>query len=160
MTPSRPSVLARCAPDFSARCDQLSADASRAGVPIRWVDGYRTWEEQGRRYRQGRATAGVILDPGLIVTLARAGHSWHNYGLAADFAFDAPADPGDPRWTRVGQLGKALGLVWGGQWPRYPDVRHMEWHPGLSLVDAQGYYIQGTLADVWQAIRLRGAADG
>ena len=38
----------------------------------------RTWDEQNRLYQKGRTK------PGRIVTNAKAGQSWHNYGFAFD----------------------------------------------------------------------------
>ncbi len=51
--------------------------------------------------------------------------------------------PEDPRWWKVGEIGKALGLRWGGQWsrtapppvgmPRYPTKEENAgflWDPG------------------------------
>ncbi|SVE43245.1 uncharacterized protein METZ01_LOCUS496099, partial [marine metagenome] len=39
----------------------------------------RTYAEQDDLYEQGRT------EPGKIVTNARGGKSWHNFGLAIDF---------------------------------------------------------------------------
>ncbi len=47
---------------------------------IRIVQGLRTFEEQDALYAQGRSK------PGNIVTNSRGGQSYHNYGLAIDFA--------------------------------------------------------------------------
>lgn len=55
------------------------------------------------------------------MTNAKAGYSYHNYGLALDFAL--LADDGfnvlwtvNDKWRRVGAIGKSLGFVWGGDW--------------------------------------------
>ena len=44
------------------------------------VNGLRTYQEQHRLYLQGRKT------PGSVVTNADSGESYHNFGLAFDFA--------------------------------------------------------------------------
>jgi len=54
--------------------EKLGQDAE-----IRIVQGLRTFEEQNKLYRQGRT------EPGNIVTKAKGGQSYHNYGLAVDF---------------------------------------------------------------------------
>jgi peptidoglycan L-alanyl-D-glutamate endopeptidase CwlK len=51
-----------------------------ANIAVRIVQGLRTIEEQNVLYAQGRTK------PGNIVTNAKSGSSYHNYGLAIDFA--------------------------------------------------------------------------
>lgn len=46
---------------------------------VRIVQGFRSFPEQQALYNQGRTT------PGPRVTAAKAGQSYHNYGLAVDF---------------------------------------------------------------------------
>ena len=47
-------------------------------VRLRITQALRTWDEQEELYAQGRTKKGKI------VTNAKAGYSWHNYGLAID----------------------------------------------------------------------------
>lgn len=95
------------------------------------TDGFRSRDEQDRLYKQGRET------PGPIVTNAKPGYSWHNYGLAFDVALlkDGKRTWPEDRslWERVGALGTSLGLKWGGS---FGDLPHFEYHPGLSFEDA------------------------
>ena len=51
-----------------------------ATMKIRVVQGLRTIDEQNSLYAQGRSK------PGAIITNAKGGSSYHNYGLAIDFA--------------------------------------------------------------------------
>jgi peptidoglycan L-alanyl-D-glutamate endopeptidase CwlK len=100
------------------------------GIPLIITDGFRSVTEQDRIYSQGRT------EPGPIVTNARGGSSWHNYGLAADLAVlvnGRPTWPNDlPLWARIGAIGKALGLGWGGDFPT-PDRPHFELRlPGVG----------------------------
>lgn len=68
------------------------------------------------------------------------GHSWvkrsrHQDGEAIDIApFDTYAlhgedkvkwDASDPVWTKIGEIGEALGLRWGGRWQQ-KDMGHFE----------------------------------
>jgi peptidoglycan LD-endopeptidase CwlK len=76
------------------------------------VQGYRSIAEQNELYAQGRKK------PGKIVTNARGGYSYHNFGLAFDIAIQN--DDGslcwsvaDTRWKTAGVIGKSLGLEWG-----------------------------------------------
>ncbi|MED5043304.1 LysM peptidoglycan-binding domain-containing protein, partial [Geobacillus stearothermophilus] len=41
----------------------------------------------------------------------------------------------DAKWKRVAQIGKSLGLEWGGDWKSFPDYPHFQYTFGLSLAD-------------------------
>ncbi|WP_246303048.1 M15 family metallopeptidase [Paenibacillus plantarum] len=58
------------------RARQLIIATYGEGINIVIVQGLRTMDEQAALYAQGRTTVGSI------VTNARAGYSYHNYGLA------------------------------------------------------------------------------
>lgn len=91
---------------------------------------YRSAEEQNRLYAQGRTTSGNI------VTKLKGGQSKHNAtldGVPASKAFDfVPIENGKLAWSnvqmfkRLGEIGKALGLVWGGDWKSFKDYPHFE----------------------------------
>lgn len=84
--------------------------------------GRRTWAEQDALYAQGRTT------PGKIVTNAKAGQGYHNYGLAFDFvAMDKAGQPlwDLTPWEMLGYEGEKLGLEWGGRWKK-PDRPHLQ----------------------------------
>lgn len=98
-------------PDVREKAVALIEAASAAGMPIRITHTLRSLDEQAHLYAQGRTL------PGAVVTKARPGWSWHNFGRAFDicFAGKKPYPPkNDPRWLKVGQAGEALGLNWGG----------------------------------------------
>jgi len=95
-----------------------------AGIPCEVAQGARSFSEQQAIYDQGRTT------PGSIVTKARPGDSYHQYGLAFDVvpvAYKSLSDwnPTGPHWAAIGQIGEALGLTWGGRWVT-PDKPHFE----------------------------------
>ena len=107
-------------------------------LEVRLTSGYRSAKEQNALYAQGRTT------PGQIVTNAKAGESYHNYGLAVDFViihdnqadYDLESDhnrTGQADWQELGELGKALGFEWGGDWRSFPDYPHLEMDFGLSI---------------------------
>jgi peptidoglycan LD-endopeptidase CwlK len=52
-------------------------------MKILMTDDYRSYEEQDKLYDKGRRT------PGKVVTHAEGGESFHNFGLAVDFASSA-----------------------------------------------------------------------
>ena len=86
------------------------------------TQGYRNNQTQDELYAQGRTT------PGKIVTWAKAGESDHNRRMAFDVAVldksGTPTWPDDEvLWGRIGAVGKALGLSWGGAWGKR-DLPH------------------------------------
>lgn len=98
--------------------------ASEAGIPVRIVSGFRSIPEQEQIYAKGRT------EPGPIVTKAPPGSSYHNYGLAFDIVPEAYLglkdwNPTGPLWDKLGEIGKSLGLEWGGDW-RDPDKPHFQ----------------------------------
>jgi peptidoglycan L-alanyl-D-glutamate endopeptidase CwlK len=74
----------------------------------------RTTVEQDMLYAQGRTL------PGEVVTNAKAGQSFHQYGVAYDCVpmrnGKCVWDPKDRMWERVGLLGEKAGLEWSGRW--------------------------------------------
>lgn len=110
------------------------------GVPILITQGLRTFAEQNALYEQGRTK------PGAIVTNARGGYSYHNYGLAIDFALLLPngssvswnmlLDSNNNQvadWQEVAKEAKALGFEWGGDWTGFKDYPHFQMTLGLTL---------------------------
>ena len=95
-------------PVVATKARQLIEQAYREGINVIITQGLRTIEEQNELYAQGRTK------PGKIVTNAKGGYSYHNFGLAFDFAI--LKDDGsvswnvDDKWKRVGAIGKSLGL--------------------------------------------------
>jgi peptidoglycan LD-endopeptidase CwlK len=105
---------------------------------MRIVQGLRTIEEQNALYAKGRTA------PGKIVTNAKGGSSYHNYGIAIDFAFlidgkeiswDINKDWDDDKisdWTEVVNLFVKNGYSWGGNWKSLKDYPHFEKTFGLN----------------------------
>ncbi|MGG3893190.1 LysM peptidoglycan-binding domain-containing protein [Geobacillus stearothermophilus] len=120
-------------PVVVAKARQLIEEAYREGINVIITQGLRTVEEQNALYAQGRTK------PGKIVTNAKGGYSYHNFGLAFDFAILNPDGSVswnvDEKWKRVAQIGKSLGLEWGGDWKDFKDYPHFQYTFGLSLAD-------------------------
>lgn len=123
------------------------------GISILVTQGLRTWEEQDKLYAQGRTTAGEI------VTKAKGGESFHNYGLAFDIVvLDAIGkmdwDATHPGWTQAAQIGKSVGLEWGGDWAGFKDRPHFQYTGGLKIADCKALYADGGgIAAVWAKVR-------
>lgn len=119
-------------PRVQRLADQMVAEMARRGTPIRIVEGYRSPERQDELYAQGRTT------PGRIVTNARGGQSFHNWGVAVDFVFRREGyNASEAQWEELGKLGESLGFEWGGRWSSFIDKPHFELTLGYTLSDFQ-----------------------
>ncbi|MCC3375061.1 M15 family metallopeptidase [Cohnella sp. REN36] len=130
-------------PIVEARMKTLVTEAKAQGISIAITDGFRSSEEQEALYRKGRDGGGAI------VTNARGGESYHNYGLAIDFAlrakdgrivWDMKYDGngnGKADWMEVVAIAKRLGFAWGGDWKDFPDYPHLQMDFGLSIRQLQ-----------------------
>jgi peptidoglycan LD-endopeptidase CwlK len=121
-------------PTIKTKAIELIKRAYAQGIYVLITQGFRSIAEQNELYAQGRTK------PGKIVTNAKGGYSYHNFGLAFDIAIQN-ADGSlcwsvaDKRWKTVGAIGKSLGLEWGGDWRKFPDYPHFQLTFGLSLAD-------------------------
>ncbi|WP_272945308.1 M15 family metallopeptidase [Paenibacillus gorillae] len=129
-------------PIVAAKKDELVAQTAKIGITILITDGMRTSEEQDRLYEQGRSKSGPI------VTNVRGGESYHNYGLAIDFALRTVEDNsvvwdmeydgngnGKADWMEVVAIAKKLGFTWGGDWKNFRDYPHLQMDFGYSIAD-------------------------
>ena len=134
-------------PFFRERVKELLADARSLGLDVDVFHGYRTAEEQDRLFAQGRTA------PGQKVTNARGGYSWHNFGIAADIVFKKEGKwswADEHSWPLLGELGRELGLDWGGDWKRFRDRPHFQWSTDLNLSRARALFKEGGLDKVWE----------
>lgn len=154
-TPPRPadSISHRRLADLHptiANAGRLLLDrCARGGLALLVTQGLRSWEEQDALYAQGRTR------PGKIVTRARGGQSYHNFGLAFDVVVldsmgKADWDPAHPGWQRAGAVGKSLGLEWGGDWTR-KDLPHFQYTGGIALERCRALYASG-LDAIWEHV--------
>lgn len=107
---------------------QLVSLAAQNGFPIRVVSGYRSHAEQDALYAQGRTK------PGPIVTNAKGGQSFHNFGVAFDVCFISKT-PYEGPWGKLGKLGESIGLEHGDR--GFTDLPHFQLRFGHSLQDFQ-----------------------
>lgn len=140
-------------PLFAKKIWRLVKQARAQGLKVDVFHGYRSWAEQEGLYAKGRTV------PGNIVTNARGGYSWHNFGLACDVVFKdfrgrwSWSSAHD--WAKLGEIGKGLGLEWGGDWTRIKDKPHFQMPAGIRLVDARREYRRGKLYAVWKLVNRR-----
>lgn len=111
----------------------------------------RTFAEQDALYAQGRTK------PGAVVTKARGGQSYHNYGLAVDVVLlidkdgngtyetaswdtrgDYDADK-QADWMEIVNIFKQFGWEWGGDW-KFKDDPHFQKTLGKSVRELLALY--------------------
>jgi peptidoglycan hydrolase-like protein with peptidoglycan-binding domain len=135
-------------PDVRRMANQVIADLQAKGLKPYVVDGWRSFEDQNKAFERGNSKV-------------KAGGSWHNYGLAVDFAWwddagKAPTwSPSDPKvWNSLGEAGKRIGFTaWGGDWGW--DKPHLEYHPKWSKSSAYGVkptFDKSGLQGVWDLV--------
>ena len=102
-----------------------------AGIDARIISGTRTYAEQDKLYAQGRTK------PGKIVTNARGGFSNHNFAIAWDIGVFVNGDYKEesPLYEQAGQIGRDMGLEWGGDWHSLQDEPHFQCRTGKTLAD-------------------------
>lgn len=121
--------------------DRLIQSAADKGIRVIITDGFRSFQEQNELYEKGRTAEGQI------VTHAKGGDSYHNFGMAIDFAllndqgkalWDITYDGngnGTSDWMEVVVIAKELGFQWGGDWKNFKDYPHLEMRFGLTILD-------------------------
>src|SRR5258705_592795 len=111
---------------------QLIELAQADGIEILVTSTLRSFEEQAELFAIDRVKLGKI------VTNDKAGESWHNFGLAFDVVplVNGKAIWDSPFWKRIGDLGKQIELTWGGDFKSFKDKPHFEFHPNVTLAQA------------------------
>lgn len=125
-------------------CNALSGK-----VLCRFAYTLRSFKEQNDLYEQGRSIPNTK-----IVTNARGGQSYHNYGLAIDIvmvldkdgngtfetaSWDTKLDfdgDGKSDWREVVTIFKRYGWTWGGDW-KFVDAPHFEKTLGYSVAELE-----------------------
>ncbi|MFD2627260.1 M15 family metallopeptidase [Oceanobacillus kapialis] len=137
------SIPSELHPLVEEQIDKVIEEAEKINIEVVITDTLRTFEEQEALYEQGRTTEGNI------VTHAEGGESYHNYGLAIDYALsDQDGDiiwdiaydgnnNGERDWFEVANIAKDLGFEWGGDWENFKDYPHLQMTFGLSIRELQ-----------------------
>jgi peptidoglycan L-alanyl-D-glutamate endopeptidase CwlK len=109
------------------------------GIDLLVTSTYRDNESQAALYAQGRTK------PGLIVTNAKPGQSWHNWRCAFDVVplrngkpVWGTSGPDGDLWRKIGELGESVGLEWAGRWTgKLREMAHFQYTGGLTLAQLQ-----------------------
>lgn len=143
-----PSVLA---PRFRDAVQRMFVELRKAGFDPTIAESFRSPARQaylygfGRDYDDGRG----------IVTQARAGSSWHEFGLAVDvisakLGWDAPAE----FWRALAVAARDEGLIAGAGFS-HPDRPHVQWgRPMLLSPSPRALALReaGGIEAVWRVV--------
>lgn len=147
-------------PRVRVMAEQLLAQAAAGGIPLTVTFTRRSMDTQAALYAQGRTS------PGPVVTNARPGYSFHNFGLAIDVVpsellrlphwGDTPATQtrANALWAEISAIGKSIGFRWGGEFTTIRDRPHFEWSGGLTLAQLRAGELPVPLAARDSAPRL------
>jgi len=111
-------------------CQQFIAACAEKHLDILITSTYRDFECQAELYAQGRTKLGRV------VTKAKPGYSAHNFRRAFDFV---PLVNGKADWKDIstfkkcGEIGKALGLEYAGDWKTFKEYCHFQLLEGKTL---------------------------
>ena len=130
-------------PALSVKMNQLVDECKKEGIDIRVTADLRSVDEQNNLYNSGRE------NDGLIVTNAKGEDygSSHQWGVAFDVAIQGDDPYNKEKLERVGEIGKSLGLEWGGDFKEFPDMPHFEL-PQSEAIKEQ-YQNPAEFADQW-----------
>lgn len=134
--------LKGCAPLYIEKCYMLASKLSKYWAPY---DGYRSFERQDELYAQGRTKKGPII------TYAKGGRSFHNYGLASDWAYFKPGQNpwDDAPWHEFHEaIDEVEGLERIGDW----DKVHVQLSTAMSLDELERAHKNRGLKSVWAEI--------
>ncbi|MDR3013397.1 MAG: M15 family metallopeptidase [Chitinispirillales bacterium] len=127
-------------PEVREMAEELQRMCRENGLPLLITETWRTKEEQDALYAKGRTA------PGKVVTNCKYPYSAHCWGVAFDFCRNIRGreyETADGFFQKVGQLGKSIGLFWGGDFRSFKDMPHFE-HPGYVVNNSIK-----TLAETW-----------
>jgi len=110
-------------PAVRDKAERLERECKALNIPLLITETWRSKEEQDALYAKGRTV------PGGVVTKAQYPNSMHCWGLAFDFCRNVRGleyDDRDGFFALVGDIGRKIGLVWGGDWAAFKDKPHFE----------------------------------
>jgi len=132
--------IATLHPELQPLATKLIELALAQEINAKVISGLRSYSEQNDLYAQGRTK------PGKIVTNAKGGQSWHNFGTAFDigiFSADGKTYHGESKhYKTCGEIGESLGLEWGGRW-KFVDEPHFQLKLGLSITQLHNRKMSG-----------------
>lgn len=141
-------------PPFRERVLQGLKIAHEQGLMAYVFEAWRSRERQAFLYAQGRAT------PGPIVTNARAGLSFHQYGIAVDLVFDKDPIMPSPQWTWAGDY-EALTAIMKSQGLENLKMEkaHFQMSFGMTIAEVQRIAEARGILGLWDEFDKRLSAN-
>ena len=124
---------------------------NKQGIFLIVTEGFRTVSRQNELYSLGRTKKGNI------VTNAKGNEykSQHQWGIAFDIAINDPANLYNADLIKkAGNIGKTIGLAWGGDWISFKDFPHFylkSWGTTTDLL-RKIYKNPSNFKKTWKAI--------
>lgn len=124
-TPLRADDLTWLYPPFRAQIEKMPPLAAQGGMKIMIFETYRSPTRQLDMFNTKKSKLKT--------------NGMHMYGVAADLVFadrrGRPTwkEPFPGAWKRLGALGRALGLYWGGDWKKLVDCPHFQYIPATFI---------------------------
>lgn len=121
-------------PAVKQKAQQLISECQKQGVDLLITSTLRDDEAQAVLYAQGRST------PGRVVTNAKPGESFHNYGMAFDvvpLVHGKAVWDDNVLWGKIGGIAEGIGLEWGWRWKSFQEKPHFQYTNGLSIKSLQ-----------------------
>lgn len=153
-----PTVLRSSYGPFAKKAALFLIDAneyfkSKYGPEVGIHMAFRTWKTQEELYKIGRR--GIVGEK--IVTKAKPGSSFHNYGVAIDVVFDGNTSKSGMQWSwndnfpwkELGEIGEKHGFEWAGRWTNFPEMPHFQMTYGFTIKELLSFYNEGGLERVW-----------
>lgn len=112
-------------PKLQMKITELRKICGEAGLKISISETLRTEAEQDALYAKGRTESGSIVTNAKGSTFS----SMHQWGVAFDFYRTDGKNiyyNGDGFFYKVGEIGKKIGLIWGGDWESIADLPHFQ----------------------------------
>ena len=124
-------------PEIRDNVTKMLQNLRKDGVTVEITLAYRSYEEQDALYAKGRDGKGKVIDASKVVTNAKGGQSYHNFGLAFDLTVYDKNGKKDwskdsDAWKKVIAEGKRQGFDAGAEWIDFPDLPHFEKTFGLT----------------------------
>lgn len=153
-------LLSEMYPKVAVMIRMTIINAKKGGMNVGLYSGVRTFKEQDILYLEGRDAAGNVVDASAVVTNAKGGMSYHNYGVAGDIVFkDSKGnwtwDIKDEMWAKLGLIGQTAGLDWGIKINKTKlDEDHFQYTKGLPNLPTLRtlYYKSNSLEDIWKMV--------
>lgn len=112
-------------PKLQSLIYELKEECNKQGLKIEIGECLRTVFEQDELYAKGRTKKGDIVTNAKGLSYS----SMHQWGVAFDFyRCDGKGayNNNDKFFNKVGEIGKRLGLEWGGDWKSIVDLPHFQ----------------------------------